>query len=92
MYFENLVALYIAVEKQCTQEMAFQYLDKFAEGIIDKKPRFKYSDEDIQDINKFKQQGLSCEEIAKIYFTTTNSIYGALQRYKKSCRSSQIKN
>lgn len=93
MYFENLVALYIAVEKQCTQEMAFKYLDRFAEGNLTGKPVFRWSDGDIKDIKKFRQEGLNCSEIAEIYFTKKQAIYAALRKkIKKSCRSSQIKN
>ncbi|WP_373899310.1 hypothetical protein ACER0A_002065 [Haloimpatiens sp. FM7315] len=83
IYFENLMALYIAIEKQCMQEEAFKYLDKYAEGENPKNLSFKWEKEDLEDIQKFRQRGLKCKEIAKIYFKSVYSIYGALKRIEK---------
>lgn len=86
MCFENLVALYIAIEKQCPQETAFKYLNRLLDGNPKKhnnKPQFIWTSEDIEDIKKFRKQGLTYKEIAKIYFTTDQTIYCVLKRNKK---------
>lgn len=93
MYFENLVALHIAIEKQCTPEIAFKYLDRFEKNIIEGKPNFKWSIADFKDINALMQQGLNCGEIAEIYFTSKNVINGVLRKYKKrAAATAQFKN
>lgn len=45
--FENLLALLIAVEKKCTQEVAFKYLDQYMQtkNNCKKKLNFKWTDE-----------------------------------------------
>jgi len=86
MYFENLVALHIAIEKQCPQETAFKYLDRLLDGKSRKhnnKPKFIWTSDDIEDIKRFRKQGLTYKGIAKIYFTTDDTIFQVLRRNKK---------
>lgn len=68
IYFENLLALLIAIEKECPPEVAFKYLDKYLEsGDYKKKPRFKWTDKDIEDVIKLKNQGITQKEISSYY-------------------------
>lgn len=88
--FENLMALYIAVEQQCPPETAFKLLD----GLIDgkkyiRKPQFVWTDKDKEDVVKFRTKGLSVIEISKYYGVDPSRISQIARGIKKSCLSSQ---
>ncbi|AEB75871.1 MULTISPECIES: hypothetical protein [Clostridium] len=91
MYLENLVALHIAIEKHYTPEMAFKYLDKILDGEVKPKIRREWSSKEIEDIKKFKSEGLSFSKIGEIYCTTASNIFKVLDYRKKSCANSSIK-
>lgn len=86
MYFENIVALWIAIEKECPQEVAFKYLDRYLEDNPKKikgNLRFKWTNEDIQDIKKFREQGLTYKEISEIYCVSYHTINSIFKNKKK---------
>lgn len=75
MVFENLVALLIAAERKCPQEVAFKYVDRLGhETEFKRAPVFSWTPEDIQDVMKFKQEGISNEEIGSYYGVKANTI------------------
>lgn len=76
MVFENLMALWIAVEKQCPQEVAFKYLDNCLENGPDFKrsPKFRWTPQDIQDVMRFREQGINWDEIGSYYGMKGDSI------------------
>lgn len=77
--FENLIALHIAIEKECPQEVAFKYLDNYLNNKpMIHKPCFKWTDEDIQDVRNLRKLGLGLDEIGSYYgltFSSINKIY-----------------
>lgn len=92
MYFENLIALHIAIEKHCTPEMAFKYLDKVLEGEIQPKIRHEWGNKEVEDIKKFRLQGLSFSKIGEIYCTTASNIFKVLNYKKRAAGTAQFKN
>lgn len=66
MYFENLVALHIAIEKNVPVEVAFVLLDRIIQN-KSMKIRYTWSNEDREDMLKLKEQGLTWKEIGEIY-------------------------
>jgi hypothetical protein len=66
MVFENLMALWIAVEKQCPQEVAFK---------------------DVEDVMKFRKEGINCTEIGSYYGLKGASISYLLCRKRKEVRA-----
>lgn len=82
MVFENLVALHIAIEKQCPPETAFKYLDNFLERKTSK-VYFQWSNEDIADIHKLRSKGVKYKEIASYYGTSERNIISMLCMRKK---------
>ncbi|GAB6149850.1 hypothetical protein Z965_02465 [Clostridium novyi A str. BKT29909] len=91
MYLENLVALHIAIEKHYTPEMAFRYLDKVLEGEANPRIHQIWTNKDLEDIKKFRAQGLSFSKIGELYGTTAQAIFKVLDYKKKSCANSSIK-
>ncbi|AZV56047.1 sigma-70 family RNA polymerase sigma factor [Clostridium sp. AWRP] len=87
MVFENLLVLLIAAKEKCPQEVAFKYLDRYLEhGTNFKRPPvFSWTPEDIQDVMKFKQEGISNEEIGSYYGVKANTIKSLF--YKKTTQS-----
>ncbi|ABQ23621.1 helix-turn-helix domain-containing protein [Clostridium kluyveri] len=72
MVFENFTALLIAAENEWPPETAFRYLDSILENKnMEKKPIFKWTPKDIQDVLKFKEEGLKHREIASYYGVST---------------------
>lgn len=87
MYFENLIALHIAIDYQVPVEVAFEMLDRMIEN---KKTKFvyKWSNEDREDMLKLKAEGLTWQEIGKIYgkdrcniLRTANTRISGVDRY-----------
>jgi hypothetical protein len=96
MVFENLMALLIAVENQCPQEVAFKMLDRYMEGKkVTKKPSFPWTFNDVQDITRLYAAGVKQGEIGSYYGVKGDNISklirGVRKPYenKKSCLSSQ---
>ncbi|RMD04934.1 hypothetical protein D9O40_00875 [Clostridium autoethanogenum] len=90
MVFENMVALLIAAEKKCPQEVAFKYLDRLGrETEFKRAPVFSWTYEDMQDVLKFRQEGISDEEIASYYGVKASTIVGLF--YKKITKTTSIK-
>lgn len=68
MVFENLLALHIAIEKDCPPETAFLWLDRLLDGKKNPKiPDFPWTIFDIEDIKKLKSQGITYREISTYY-------------------------
>lgn len=69
LYFENILALLIAIEYKKTVETSFKYLDYLMEH--GKMPKHKISTsitkEDLGDIHIYRSNGLTWKEIAEIY-------------------------
>jgi hypothetical protein len=88
MVFENLMALWIAVEKQCPQEVAFKYLDRYIENGPDFKqmPKFRWTPQDIQDVLKFRQEGISDLEISSYYGVKKTTLHSVICRKKREMR------
>ncbi|MHC1683447.1 MAG: hypothetical protein AB6733_10905 [Clostridiaceae bacterium] len=73
--FENLIALHIAIEKQCPQEVAFKYLDNYLNNKpMIHKPCFKWTNEDIQDVKNLRKLGLGFDEIGSYYGLKVSAI------------------
>lgn len=90
MVFENMVALLIAAEKKCPQEVAFKYLDRLEYGTeFKREPVFSWTPQDIQDVLKFRQEGISDEEIGSYYGVKAGTIVRLF--YKKINTSASIK-
>ncbi|WP_052447234.1 hypothetical protein [Clostridium polynesiense] len=74
MYFENLMALWIAVDKKCTPEVAFKWLDRYTGNEeFQKNPQFRWTVEDAKDVVSLRQQGCTWGEIKEIYGFSSNS-------------------
>lgn len=83
MVFENLMVLWIAIEKNCSQEVAFKYFDKVIsskEGRPRELPYFSWTPEDIQDILIFRKEGLTYKEIGSYYGVSDHSIFVIIKR------------
>lgn len=82
----NLLALWIAIMKNCTPEVAFKYMDKFLDGdtdCLEKELYFKWTNKEIESLIKFREEGLTYKEIAEIYGVGERSIINAIKNYKK---------
>jgi hypothetical protein len=82
MIFENLMALYIAINNQCPPEIAFKRLDRLCGEKI-KNFRFPWTDEDLQDIGVLKMEGLSWREIATYYGVAESTVCAVYLNYIK---------
>ncbi|MEY7998644.1 hypothetical protein AB8U03_00260 [Clostridium sp. Mt-5] len=91
MIFENMVALLIAAEKECPQEVAFKYLDRYLEDGPDFKqvPKFRWTPQDIEDVMRLRQEGISDEEIGSYYGVKADTIVHIF--YRGIARSMGIK-
>jgi hypothetical protein len=89
MVFENLMALWIAVEKQCPQEVAFKYLDRYIENGPDFKqmPKFRWTLEDMQDVFRLRHEGVSDEEISSYYGVKKTTLQSVICRKRKEVRA-----
>lgn len=83
---ENLLALWIAIKKNCPPEVAFKYIDKFLDGDTDclkKELYFKWTNKEVESLIKFREEGLTYKEIAEIYGVGERSIINAIKNYRK---------
>lgn len=97
MIFDNLMALHISIQRSCPPEIAFKYLDNPAWFNRKKKPTFNWSDGDMQDILKFRQEGLTWREIGSYYNTSPGALFHLVERWlkkndKKIVRAARITN
>jgi hypothetical protein len=85
MVFENLVALWIAVEKQCPPETAFKWLDNYLENGdgFKKKPKFSWTREDVQDVIRLREGGVAWKEIADCYGLKMDPMQSTICRKRK---------
>lgn len=67
LYFENILALLIAVEHEKSPEIAFRIMDKLMETGRLIMPRNRLTEDDMKDIHILKEKGMKWDEIAKIY-------------------------
>jgi hypothetical protein len=68
--FENLIALYISIERECPPEVAFKWLDRYLgdnKGRHENKPRFPWSKDDVEDIVALRSSGVSWDDIGEMY-------------------------
>jgi|GEM_PF-1244429 len=74
----NIAAMYIAILRDdiATPEQAFAVLE--GKGI-----KRTYTDQDAEDMIKFKEQGMSYEEIGRIYGYTGSGIKNRVYKYRK---------
>ena len=81
----NYCALILAILSKCTPETAFEKIQSSAP----KKVRPQLTPEDIQDMRRFRAEGLFYHEIASYYGATKDVVYGKLNprvyRQKGSC-------
>lgn len=83
MVFENLLALHIAILKECSPELAFEWLDRYQEKkLIKKAPYYPWTIEDLMDISKYRQQGINWNEIGSYYGVNKQTVFKAYKRYK----------
>jgi len=83
LIFENLVILWIAIEKVCPPETAFKYFDKALnskQGRPRELPYFSWTPEDIQDLLAFREKGLTYKEIGSYYGVSDHSIFVIIKR------------
>ncbi|KAA8676170.1 hypothetical protein [Clostridium sp. HV4-5-A1G] len=83
MVFENLMALWIAIEKECPQEVAFKYLDRYLGDGPKQAPKFRWTPQDVEDVMKFRKEGINCAEIGSYYGLKGASISYLLCRKRK---------
>ena len=74
LYFENILALHIAIEYKVTQERAFAMLDTLLETGTIKERYIKHTDEDIEDMINLRNSGFTLKEIGGMYFISDSSI------------------
>ncbi len=84
---ENYTALLIAIEKEVCQEEAFKILDIVADGkqISNRKFKVKLINEDMKDMIKLKNEGLTYKQIGEIYGISDHAVYRRIKRYKEKC-------
>lgn len=82
MVFENLMALYIAIQEECPPEIAFKRLDHYC-GQAVKNFRFPWNYDDVSDIEIFKNKGISWREIGTYYGVGESTVWSAYYNYKK---------
>lgn len=83
VYFENILALFIAVKYEKNSEMAFKYLDYFE--IHGEMPKIALKSEltqdELEDIDALRKQGITWREIASILGLKSYSYI--MRAYKK---------
>lgn len=79
--FENLMALYIAIEEECPPEIAFKRLDRFC-GQIVKNLRFPWTDKDLHDIEIYRSEGITWKEIGNYFGVAESTIHLVYNNYK----------
>lgn len=84
MVFDNLMALHISIRKQCPPEVAFKCLDKYAALKEFKMPRFDWTERDIRDALKFKEEGLTWSEIGSYYGMTASGVCHAVKTRRRN--------
>lgn len=72
---ENICAFWVAVEKGCTVETAFDYVENDR-----KRPYTIITPEDIEDMKKMKEQGLTQRAIGEIYGLHETSISSYIKK------------
>ena len=86
MYFENIIALHLAIEHNKPPEIAFKILDK----MLDKGKKFKFTNkfynynwtlEDAEDMQKLKKEGLSYGAIGELYGISNSATIHILKKY-----------
>lgn len=72
----NITALIVAILRQdiSIPEQAFSYISG---------EKYTFTIDDIKDMVKFKEQGMTYREIAKIYGLKKDNVYGKIRRFRK---------
>ncbi|WP_034849678.1 hypothetical protein [Clostridium hydrogeniformans] len=89
MYFENLLALHIAIQHKTTQERAFAMLDNLIDTGKLRKKYVKLKGEDTKDMIELRKQGLLIKEIAEIYGVCDSNICRRIKEYKVEIKEEQ---
>jgi DNA invertase Pin-like site-specific DNA recombinase len=76
---ENYYALLICILKPVTIEQGFDLLD----GRITHRNNMAITSEDIEDMIRMKQQGMTHREIGSFYGISEEAAYRRIKRYKE---------
>jgi hypothetical protein len=76
---ENYYALLICILKPVTIEQGFDMLD----GRITNRNNMAITDDDIEDMVRMKNQGMTHREIGQVYGITEEAAYRRIKRYKE---------
>lgn len=67
----NYCALILAILSECSLETAFEKIQSCTPG----KVKYELSQDDIQDMRKFREEGIYYHEIARYYGVTKDIVY-----------------
>lgn len=77
---ENYYALLICIVRPATIEQSFDLLD----GRITKIQNKSITTNDVQDMIRMRQQGITYEEIGQMYGLTMQAVYMRIKRYREA--------
>ena len=80
-YIENYMALAVAILGNCPPDAAFRRLEN---GVSHE--THKWSWEDVDDIQKYREQGLKWKDIAGIYNISTTALHKSFHYWKRKKR------
>jgi hypothetical protein len=77
---ENYYALLICILKPITIETSFQMLN----GIFPKRNHTDVHKDDVKDMIRMRQQGITYREIGEVYGMSDEAIYRRIKRFKEA--------
>lgn len=80
-YMENYMALAVSILGNCPPDTAFRRLEN---GVSYEK--HKWSWEDVDDIQKYRDQGLKWKDIAEIYDISASALHKNFHYWKRNKR------